>query len=334
MTVKDFDFVKVVGKGSFGKVMMVRKIDSGKIYAMKVLKKKALVKRKRVVQTVKARQMLAGINHPFVVSLHWAFQTDAKLYMVLDHFNGGELFFHLKKEGRFSERRSKFYGGEICLGLECIHQKDIVYVDLQPENIILDMDGHIKITDFTMDKDSLGSDSMKHEFCGKPEYLAPEIAQQKPYTFAADWWSFGTLLYEMMTGSPPFYSENVDVMYERIVNAPTSLPKYLSQNARSIFLKLLEKDPKQRLGSERDAAEIKQHEFFKDLDMKQLLEKKIKPPFKPKVADEEDTAYVQDHLKNEIAKDTLAVQTGSVLSASAQDKFVGFTYNETDDGLS
>ena len=157
--------------------MTVRKNDDGKVYAMKVLKKKALVKRKQVIHTQTERKVLSLIEHPFIVSLRFAFQTDAKLYMVLDFFNGGELFFHLKREGRFSEKRSKFYAGEICLALECLHGKGIIYRDLKPENILLDADGHIKITDFGLSKDSLKGDMITHTFCGTPEYLAPEVLQ-------------------------------------------------------------------------------------------------------------------------------------------------------------
>ena len=173
----DFQFLKVVGKGSFSKALMVRKRDDGQIYAMKVLKKKALVKRKQIIYTLAERRVLSNIDNPFIVSLRYAFQSDAKLYMILDFFNGGELFFHVKKDGRFTEKRSRFYAGEICLALECLHLQGIIYRDLKPENILLDVDGHIKITDFSLSKDSLKGDQLTHTFFTTLEYLAPEFLQ-------------------------------------------------------------------------------------------------------------------------------------------------------------
>jgi len=330
LTVNDFTFLKVVGKGSFGKVMQVRKNDDGKIYAMKVLKKKALVKRKQVVHTQTERKVLANVDHPFIVSLRYAFQSDAKLYMVLDFFNGGELFFHLKREGRFTEKRSKFYAGEICLALGHLHSKGIIYRDLKPENLLLDSDGHIKITDFGLSKDSLKDGMITHTFCGTPEYLAPEVLKQEGHGKAVDWWSFGTLLYEMMTGLPPFYNQNLNIMYERILNAPIPLPKWLSKEARSIFLGLLERDPKRRLGtSQRDCLEIEEHPFFVSIDFPKLEKKEIPPPFVPKVEDEEDVQNVEDEFTNETPKDSPVMQTGSMLAA--KDQFIGFTYNPTQD---
>ena len=159
--------------------MTVRKNDSGDVYAMKVLKKKSLVKIKQVVgiETQIERNIIAGTEHPFIVSLHFAFQTDAKLYLVLNYYNGGELFYHLKREGRFSERRSRFYSGEICLALEYLHKYGIIYGDLKPENMLLDIDGHVKLTDFGLSKDSLKGNMIVHIFRGSMEYLAPEILQ-------------------------------------------------------------------------------------------------------------------------------------------------------------
>jgi serine/threonine protein kinase len=327
LTVEDFTFLKVVGKGSFGKVMQVRKKDTGEIFAMKVLKKKALVKRKQVTHTITERKTLACIEHPFIVSLRFSFQTDAKLYMILDFFNGGELFFHLKKDGRFTEKRSKYYGGEIMLALGHIHSKGVIYRDLKPENILLDCDGHIKITDFGLSKDSLKGDMITHTFCGTPEYLAPEVLQQVGHGKAVDWWSFGTLLYEMMTGLPPFYNQNLNVMYERILHAPIPLPKYLSKDARSVFLGLLERDPKRRLGSgPADAEEIQSHAFFKSIDFDKMVKKELKVPYKPKVADEMDTSHIEEEFTSETPKDTPVMKTGSMIAA--KDMFEGFTYDE------
>merc|ERR1719204_731277 len=329
LTINDFTFLKVVGKGSFGKGMQVRKNDDGKIYALKVLKKKELVKRKQVVHTQTERRVLAGVDNPFIVSLRFSFQSDAKLYMVLDFFNGGELFFHLKKDGRFPEQRARFYGGEICLALECLHLTGTIYRDLKPENILLDADGHIKITDFGLSKDSLKGDQLTHTFCGTPEYLAPEVLQQQGHGKAVDWWSFGTLLYEMMTGLPPFYNMNLNIMYEKILHAPVPLPKFLSKEARMLFLGLLEREVTHRLGSgPEDAKEIKETLFFKPIDFAALMKKEIQPPFKPQVADGMDTSMIEDEFTNEPVKDTPVKHTSSMLAA--QNQFPGFTFNPAD----
>lgn len=330
MTIDDFVFLKVVGKGSFGKVMQVRYKKDGKIYAMKVLKKKALVKRKQVIHTRTERRVVAAVNNPFIVSLQFAFQTPAKLYMILDFFNGGELFFHLKKEGRFSERRAKFYGAEITSALGALHALNIVYRDLKPENILLDQDGHIKITDFGLSKDSIEADELTHTFCGTPEYLAPEVLQQQGHGKAVDWWSFGTLLYEMMTGLPPFYNQNLNIMYEKILHAPIKMPTYLSKESRSLFRGLLERNPAKRLASgPGDADEIKVHPYFRDIDWPKLETRQVKPPFKPPVANERQTHMFETEFTDLTPKDTPVVTSSSMLKA--QGAFPGFTYDHVKD---
>lgn len=306
LCVDDFQLLKVVGKGSFGKVMQVRKKDTGAIYAMKVLKKEQLVKRKQVAHTQTERKVLESIEHPFVVSLRFAFQTDTKLYMILDYFTGGELFFHLKSHGRFPEERAKFYAAEIVLALECLHKNDIVYRDLKPENVLLDDEGHIRLTDFGLSKDSVSSNQLTHTFCGTPEYLAPEVIHGAGYGQGVDWWSLGTLLYEMLTGLPPFFNHNLHVMYEKIIRAKLTFPAYLSQDARSVLAALLERSPKKRLGAGTDDAEsIKRHPFFSSIDWDLLYNKKMTPPFKPTIVDgAEDVTNVDEEFKNELPKDT------------------------------
>lgn len=330
MTIEDFVFLKVVGKGSFGKVMQVRYKKDGKIYAMKVLKKKALVKRKQVIHTRTERRVVAAVNNPFIVSLRYAFQTPAKLYMILDFFNGGELFFHLKKEGRFSERRAKFYGAEITSALGALHALNIVYRDLKPENILLDQDGHIKITDFGLSKDSIEADELTHTFCGTPEYLAPEVLQQQGHGKAVDWWSFGTLLYEMMTGLPPFYNQNLNIMYEKILHAQIKMPTYLSKESRSLFRGLLERNPSKRLASgPGDADEIKVHPYFREIDWPKLESRGVKPPFSPPVANERQTHMFEPEFTDLTPKDTPVVNSSSMLKAEGA--FPGFTYDHSKD---
>lgn len=329
LRVEDFELLKVVGKGSFGKVMQVKKKDTGNIYAMKVLKKDQLVKRKQVAHTQTERKVLESIDHPFIVSLRFAFQTETKLYMILDYFTGGELFFHLKSHGRFPEERAKFYAAEITLALECLHKNDIVYRDLKPENVLLDNEGHIRLTDFGLSKDSVGSKQLTHTFCGTPEYLAPEVIHGAGYGQAVDWWSLGTLLYEMLTGLPPFFNQNLHVMYEKIIRAKLTFPSYLSQDARLILASLLERSPRRRLGSG-DVDEIKNHSFFSNINWDQLYRKEISPPFKPTITEGAvDVTNVDDEFKNEMPKDTPCAPS----TLRSKVNFPDFTFAETDGGL-
>lgn len=326
MTVDDFELMVVVGKGSFGKVMQVRKKDTGKIYAMKVLKKETLVKRQQVAHTRTERQVLAQIDHPFIVSIRYAFQTDAKLYMILDFFNGGELFYHLKNEGRFTEDRVRFYAAQIALALECLHKKNIVYRDLKPENVLLDSEGNIRITDFGLSKSSMESDTLTHTFCGTPEYLAPEVLQGRGHTRSVDWWSYGTLLYEMMTGLPPFYNPNVNIMYDRILHATIPFPEHLSPRARSLFIGLLQRDPSKRLGSGPiDAEEVRRHEFFLEIDWDKLYHKKVKAPFVPGVKDLSAVHFVDREFISETPRDT--PDPSSLSNVLGKSAFPNFTYN-------
>jgi serine/threonine protein kinase len=286
-----------------------------------------LVARKQVAHTQTERKVLEEIDNPFIVSLRFAFQTGDKLYMILDFFTGGELFFHLKQNGRFNEDRARFYAAEIVLALECLHKHNIIYRDLKPENVLLDGDGHIKLTDFGLSKDSISGSALTHTFCGTPEYLAPEVIHGSGYGQAVDWWSLGTLLYEMLTGLPPFYNENLHVMYEKIIRAKLTFPSYLSAKAISFLTALLERNPKQRLGGgESNAEEVKKHAFFEGMDWDKMSTKEVKVPFKPSVSGEKDVNYVDIEFKSEFPKDT-PVQQSSIANRV---NFPGFTYNPSD----
>lgn len=321
VTKEDFELLKVIGKGSFGKVMQVKKKDDGQIYAMKVLRKEAIVARKQVDHTRAEKAILQKIDHPFIVKLNYAFQTEDKLYMVLDFVNGGELFFHLKKEGKFSEERVRLYSAEIALALHHLHSRDIVYRDLKPENILIDADGHICITDFGLSKE-ISQDEVTHTFCGTPEYLAPEVLKGQGHGCPVDWWSLGTLIYEMLTGLPPFYSQNINIMYQKILNGELRFPDTMSPDACSLLEGLLTRDPAKRFGS--DFNVIKNHPFFSALDWDKLERKEIDPPFKPEVYGKEDTDQIDPMFTNEKAVDSLV--TDSNLTGDEAAQFVDFTY--------
>jgi len=315
----------VIGKGSFGKVMQVRKKDDGKIYAMKVLRKEAIIARKQVTHTKAEKSILQKIQHPFIVHLHYAFQTKDKLYMILDFINGGELFFHLKKEGRFPEARVKFYAAEIVCALAHLHSLGIVYRDLKPENILLNSEGHITITDFGLSKEITPTEGT-HTFCGTPEYLAPEVLKGQGHGIAVDWWSLGTLIYEMLTGLPPFYSQNINIMYQKILNGELRFPSYVSSEAQSLLEGLLTREVDKRLGSAPDGSEdIKKHPFFSGLDWEKLERMEIDAPFKPKVKSETDISQIDTAFTLEKPQDSLVENSGAD-AMNKETNFDGFTF--------
>mmetsp|Transcript_9781 Transcript_9781/g.12059 ORF Transcript_9781/g.12059 Transcript_9781/m.12059 type:complete len:519 (-) Transcript_9781:450-2006(-) len=291
-TVTDYKIIRVIGKGSFGKVFLVRQHSTMAIYAMKVLKKENIVKRNQVEHTRTERSILGYVRHPFIVGLHAAFQTRDKLYFILDYCAGGELFCHLQKLGKFGEARAKFYTAELTLALEHVHSLGVVYRDLKPENVLLNENGHIKLTDFGLSKEGVTAHHKgAHSFCGTPEYLAPEILARRGHGRAVDWWSLGALLFEMLTGLPPFYSRDREKLFEGIRRGHLVYPRYLSHQAKLILKALLHREPSRRLGSgPGDAADIKKHIFFANVDFDALLEGTIPAPWQPQVVGSLDTS--------------------------------------------
>ncbi|KAK8825224.1 RPS6 protein kinase [Blastocystis sp. ATCC 50177/Nand II] len=300
VTVSDFEILKVIGKGSFGKVFQVRKHGESEIYAMKVLNKAVIKKKNQIEHTKTERNILGKIDHPFIVGMKYAFQTKDKLYFVLDYCPGGELFYHLGKARKFSEERSRFYAAEITLALEHLHKMGIVYRDLKPENVLLTEEGHVRLTDFGLSKEGISqADKGAQSFCGTPEYLAPEILNRTGHGQAVDWWSLGALLYEMLTGWPPFYSRDQERLFNKIKRSSVEIPPNLSPETADILQKLLQKDPKQRLGGgPDDAASVKAHPFFKSIDWDKLYRKELPVPYLPEVKDKLDTSMFSAEFTN------------------------------------
>ncbi|KAL0949558.1 hypothetical protein HGRIS_009607 [Hohenbuehelia grisea] len=293
LTPRDFEFLKLIGRGTFGKVFQVRKKDTKRIYAMKVLSKKEIVAKKEVAHTIGERKILQrSLESPFLVGLKFSFQTDTDLYLVTDFKSGGELFWHLQRETRFSEERARFYIAELILALEHLHKYNIVYRDLKPENILLDATGHVALCDFGLSKADLRADELTTTFCGTTEYLAPEILlDEQGYSKIVDFWSLGVLLFEMCCGWSPFYAEDTQQMYKNICFGKIRFPKGVINDDGKQFVKgLLNRNPKHRLGAQRDAAELKEHPFFKVIDWHALALKQVTPPFKPDVESDESTA--------------------------------------------
>lgn len=281
----DFEFLKVLGRGGFGKVMLVRKktgSDVDQVYAMKILKKAAIIQRNQVEHTQAERKILESLNHPFLMTLRYAFQSKQKLYFVLDYYTGGELFFHLKKKRRFDEKTARLYIAEIALALGHLHSLGVIYRDIKPENILLDQNGHLCLTDFGLAKE-LSGDSKTNTFGGTPEYLAPEVVAGQGHDRNVDWWSLGILLYELVVGLPPFYSQNIKEMYHRITAGVLRFPPSLSENCKKFIIGLLNRDPTKRLGAASDIEEVKTHPFFEDLDWDTVMKKGYTPGYVPQI---------------------------------------------------
>lgn len=330
LTIESFELLKVVGKGSFGKVMQVKKKDTSRIYALKTIRKAHIVSRSEVNHTLAERTVLAQIDNPFIVPLKFSFQSPEKLYFVLAFINGGELFHHLQREGKFDLYRSRFYTAELLCALECLHGFNVIYRDLKPENILLDYTGHIALCDFGLCKLNMAEEDKTNTFCGTPEYLAPELLLGQGYTKAVDWWTLGVLLYEMLTGLPPFYDENTNEMYRKILQDSLRFPEDMDKDAQSLLTGLLNRDPKKRLGAN-GPAEIKNHKLFKEIDWKKLMGKKYPAPFKPSVASATDTSNFDKEFTSEVPTDSVV---DDYLSESVQKQFGGWTYSDTRFGTS
>ncbi|KAG8863741.1 hypothetical protein FRB96_007578 [Tulasnella sp. 330] len=290
---RDFEFLKLIGRGTFGRVFQVRKKDTRRIYAMKILSKKEIIAKKEVAHTIGERKILqTSLESPFLVGLKFSFQTASELFLVTDFKSGGELFWHLQKETRFTEERARFYIAELVLALEHLHKYDIVYRDLKPENILLDATGHVALCDFGLSKPDLKSNELTNTFCGTTEYLAPEVLlDDSGYSKLVDFWSLGVLLFEMCCGWSPFYAEDTQTMYRNICFGKIRFPKgVIGEDGKQFVKGLLNRNAQHRLGALRDAEELKEHPFFATIDWKALALKQVTPPFKPSVDSDDSTA--------------------------------------------
>ncbi|XP_068604275.1 serine/threonine-protein kinase Sgk3 [Brachionichthys hirsutus] len=327
----DFEFLKVIGKGSFGKVFLVKRKNDAKYYAVKVLQKNIILNRREQRHIMAERNvLLKNVKHPFLVGLHYSFQTRDKLYFVLDFVNGGELFFHLQRERTFPEPRAKFYIAEIASALGYLHSLNIVYRDLKPENILLDHEGHIVLTDFGLCKEGISQTDTTTTFCGTPEYLAPEVLRKQPYDNTVDWWCLGSVLYEMLFGLPPFYSRDTHEMYHNILHKKLAMRPGTSSTAWSLLQGLLEKERTQRLGSTDDFNEIRAHIFFSSINWDDLVQKTIPTPFIPKVSSYSDVTNFDPEFTDESVPNSICwSQEHPIVNAGvmeADDVFMGFSY--------
>ncbi|CDQ67092.1 unnamed protein product [Oncorhynchus mykiss] len=293
MQMEDFKCISVLGRGHFGKVLLAELKKTGKLYAIKALKKRDIVTRDEVDSLMCERRIFEMINasrHPFLVNLHGCFQTSEHVCFVMEYSPGGDLMIHIHNNV-FSELQTRFYSACVLLGLEFLHLNKIVYRDLKLDNLLMDADGFVKITDFGLCKEGMGHGDRTSTFCGTPEFLAPEVLTDDNYTRAVDWWGMGVLIFEMLVGESPFPGEDEEEVFDSIVNDDVQYPGCLSPDSISIIQKLLKRNPEKRLGAgEGDANEVKEEKFFKTIDWDALLAKKVKPPFLPKIKESVDVS--------------------------------------------
>ncbi|XP_014669885.1 PREDICTED: calcium-independent protein kinase C-like isoform X2 [Priapulus caudatus] len=323
-----FTFIKVLGKGSFGKVMLAERKGTDEIYAVKVLKKDVILQDDDVDCTMTEKRVLAlSAKHPFLTALHSAFQTRDRLFFIMEYVNGGDLMFQIQRSRKFDEPRARFYAAEVTLALQFLHRHGIIYRDLKLDNILLDTEGHCKIADFGMCKEGILDDQLTTTFCGTPDYIAPEILQELEYGPSVDWWALGVLMYEMMAGQPPFEADNEDDLFESILHDDVLYPVWLSKEAVSILKGFMTKNPVRRLGCvEAYGGEeaIKHHPFFREMNWEALEHRRVKPPFKPKIKTKKDVGnFDADFTKEE---PVLTPIDPAIIKAINQEEFKGFTY--------
>ncbi|KAL6891246.1 kinase-like domain-containing protein [Trichoderma longibrachiatum] len=332
MTSDDFEPLRCLGKGTYGTVVLVKQRTTGKLYAQKQFKKASLVVHKKLVEQTKTeRQILESVNrHPFVVKLFYAFQDQEKLYLILEYGQGGELFTHLNTEKMFSESVAAFYMAEMLLAISHLHDTlGVVYRDLKPENCLLDAEGHLLLTDFGLSKVAVDqSEDSCNSILGTVEYMAPEVIQGKKYGKAVDWWSFGALAYDLMTGNPPFRGGNHAKIQDNIVKQKLVLPYYLSLDAKDLLTRLLRKDPSKRLGAvmPKDMQTMKKHRFFRKIDWKKLAAREMEPPIQPMITDPELAENFAPEFTELSLSPTVSSRDVWPSSPPKDDPFGGFSF--------
>ncbi|VEU22502.1 DEKNAAC103385 [Brettanomyces naardenensis] len=322
----DFRFIAVLGKGNFGKVMLAESLQTKQLCAIKVLKKDFIIQNDEVESTKSEKRvfMIANRGHnPFLLNLHQCFQTENRIYFVMEYIAGGDLMWHVQQK-RFSQKRAQFYAAEVLLALKFLHQNGVIYRDLKLDNILLTADGHIKLADYGLCKENMWYGNKTSTFCGTPELMAPEILKEQGYDKAVDWWAFGVLLYQMLLTKSPFRGEDEDEVFNSILTDEPLYPINMAKEAVDVLQRLLTRDPAKRLGAgTRDAEEIMEHPYFASINWEDIINCKVVPPYVPGISDPREPACFDEEFTSQAAKLT---PVNSVLSPSMQEMFRGFTY--------
>uniref|UniRef100_A0A8C4Z802 protein kinase C n=1 Tax=Gadus morhua TaxID=8049 RepID=A0A8C4Z802_GADMO len=327
LQMEEFNYVSVLGRGHFGKVLLAEFRKTGKLYAVKALKKCDIVSRDEVDSLMAERRILELVRrsqHPFLVQVQGCFQTHDHVCFVMDYSPGGDLMIHIHQHP-FSLDQTRFYSACVVLGLEFLHQNKIIYRDLKLDNLLMDADGFVRITDFGLCKEGMGHGDRTSTFCGTPEFLAPEVLTDDDYTRAIDWWGMGVLIFQMLVGESPFPGEEEEEVFDSIVNEEVQYPATLAPNAVHIMKKLLKKNPVKRLGGgEGDAEDVKEDTFYQSVDWACLLTKTLPPPFLPKISAPCDVSnFDSDFTCLQPVLSPLATP----LSPRQQNIFQGFDYS-------
>ena len=322
-----------LGTGTFGRVRLCKAADLKKafedegmtpekgsplqtncVFALKIMKKSEVIRLKQVEHIKNEKEILSEVNHPFIVTLYCAFQDERNLYMLLEYIIGGELFTHLRKAGKFGNDHTRFYAAQIVMALQYLHNDSVVYRDLKPENLLLDLIGYLKITDFGFAKKV---EDRTWTLCGTPEYLAPEIIQSKGHGKAVDWWALGILIYEMLAGYPPFYDENPFGIYQKILAGKLEFPRHFETHARDLIRKLLTADRTKRIGNLKNGAEdIKKHKWYRGLNWAALYNKQMVATIVPDTNSPDDTGQYDRYADS-------VEESGPLLNVSKDQELFG-----------
>nr|ATJ04206.1 protein kinase C delta [Lethenteron camtschaticum] len=324
LSLDHFHLVKVLGKGSFGKVMLAELKEQGKFYALKALKKEVVLMGDDVECTmVEKRVLLMACEHPFLTHLCGTFQTKEHLFFVMEFLTGGDLMFHIQDKGKFDLPTATFYAAEVICGLQFLHSHNIIYRDLKLDNVLLDREGHVKIADFGMCKEHVCAGNLATTFCGTPDYIAPEILLGRAYGTSVGWWSMGVLIYEMLIGQSPFYGSDEDELFEAIKGRTPHYPRWLTDSSHNILSCLFERDHTKRLGA---VGDIRLHPFFKNIDWASLEARKITPPFKPKVTSPSDCRNFGHEFLSESPQVSCRGNSNHMIMSIEQTMFAGFSF--------
>ncbi|CAK69732.1 unnamed protein product (macronuclear) [Paramecium tetraurelia] len=329
ISIEDFTLIKMLGRGAFGKVMLCEKKDTKEIFAIKSLRKEDIISRDHIEYLKTERKILEQTQHPFLVSLEYAFITQECVYFVMKFMIGGELYTHLQKVNKFNEDYALFYSSQVLLALEYLHKQGIIYRDLKPENILMDEKGYVALTDYGLAK-FLSKGQVAQSIVGTPEYLAPEVITQQGHAFTADWWCLGILIFEMLCGRTPFFSENRNQMFRNIVESELKFPSTinLSNDCKNLLTALLKKKPHERLGNKGDAEEIKKHPWFKKIDFQRLLQKEIQAPIIPDLQSATDLSNFNPQILDEKIEEDQNQTTNTQAVKKFDQEFYGLNYKK------